>query len=64
MKRSWFYHFNCTTEQADELVARYSSRGVKTERSLNTDFLSWTVAAWLPERIRDQGCTRSGRRSQ
>lgn len=49
MKYSWFHHSDCTTEQADELVANYRRRGVKVERSLNSDYLTWTVSAKLPE---------------
>ncbi|WNJ80589.1 hypothetical protein RJE46_04950 [Cedecea neteri] len=47
MKRTWFHHSECTTEQADQLVAGYRSRGVKTERSLNPDHITWTVSAFL-----------------
>ncbi|HGV4847023.1 hypothetical protein REM94_17045 [Klebsiella pneumoniae] len=49
MKHSWFHHHECTTQQADELVARYRQRGVKVERSLNPDFVTWTVSAQLVE---------------
>ncbi|EBP4366241.1 hypothetical protein ACF5F0_004549 [Salmonella enterica] len=49
MKYSYFQHTECTTQQADELVARYRARGVKTERSLNPDYTTWTVSALLPE---------------
>lgn len=49
MKYSWFHYSDCTTEQADELVANYRCRGVKVERSLNSDYLTWTVSARLPE---------------
>lgn len=49
MKRSWFQHTHCTTEEADTLIKRYNQRGVRAERSLNRDFLTWTVSAWLPE---------------
>ena len=48
MKFSWFHHHECTTEQADELVEKYRARGVKTERSLNRDNITWTVSAQLP----------------
>ncbi len=48
MKMTWFQHPVCTTEEADELVARYRARGVKTERSLNPDYTTWTVSAFLP----------------
>ncbi|WP_312480826.1 hypothetical protein [Kosakonia cowanii] len=49
MKETWFYHMECTTEQAEELLAQYRRRGVKVERSLNPDFVTWTVSALLPE---------------
>ncbi|STR57455.1 82 prophage-derived uncharacterized protein ybcO [Klebsiella pneumoniae] len=49
MKHSWFHHLECTTQQADELMARYRQRGVKVERSLNPDFMTWTVSAQLVE---------------
>jgi len=35
MKSSWFQHTECTTAQAEELMATYRARGVKVERSLN-----------------------------
>ena len=37
MKKTWFHHTDCSTEQADELVKRYKARGVRVERSLNPD---------------------------
>lgn len=49
MKFSWFHHHECTTEQADELVDNYRRRGVKVERSLNRDNITWTISAQLPE---------------
>ncbi|HFK6810517.1 TPA: hypothetical protein ACG0MV_003038 [Enterobacter hormaechei subsp. steigerwaltii] len=49
MQHSWFHHTECSTEQADELVKRYRARGVRVERSLNSDYLTWTVSARLPE---------------
>lgn len=49
MKQSWFLHPECTTQQADELMADYQRRGVKVERSLNQDRITWTVSARLPE---------------
>lgn len=48
-RQSWFQHTECTTQQADELVAQYRRRGVEVERSLNPDFITWTVSARLPE---------------
>ncbi|HGU6442224.1 TPA: hypothetical protein ACNABU_002893 [Citrobacter amalonaticus] len=49
MKYSWFHHHDCTTQQADELMAKYSQRGVRVERSLNQDLITWTVNVRLPE---------------
>lgn len=58
MKMTWFQHPVCTTEEADKLVAGYRRRGVKVERSLNPDYISWTVGVKLPEyvhRVRTPG---------
>ena len=49
MKYSWFHHSDCTTQQADELMAKYRQRGISVERSLNQDFLTRTVSAQLVE---------------
>ncbi|MFS9584979.1 hypothetical protein U0102_06120 [Enterobacter hormaechei] len=48
MKHTWFHYTDCTTQQAEELMAEYQRRGVKVERSLNSDYLDWTVSAFLP----------------
>lgn len=61
MKETWFQHTECTTQQADELMAEYRRRGVKVERSLNPDFLTWTVSARLPEARRQERTPRSFR---
>ncbi|ECW2233754.1 hypothetical protein OGI89_005380 [Salmonella enterica] len=52
MKYSWFHHTDCTTQQAEELMAEYQRRSVEVERSLNPDFITWTVSAKLPEYAR------------
>lgn len=49
MKLTWFNYPDCTTEQADELLAQYRRRGIAVERSLNPDYITWTVSARLPE---------------
>lgn len=49
MKKTWFQHTDCTTQQAEELLAQYRRRGVAVERSLNADLTTWTVSARLPE---------------
>ncbi|MGK9173233.1 hypothetical protein KXR87_08375 [Yokenella regensburgei] len=59
MKSSWFQHTDCTTAQADELVATYRARGVKVERSLNHDYFTWTVSVWLPEARRQERTPRA-----
>lgn len=40
MKKTWFHHTDCTTQQAEELMAEYQRRGVKVERNLNSDYLT------------------------
>ncbi|MDA8487460.1 hypothetical protein [Kluyvera sp. Awk 3] len=49
MKKSWFLQDNLTTEEADELVARYRENNVRTKKSLDNDLIHWTVSAFLPE---------------
>ena len=49
MKMTWFKYDKLTTEEADELVARYNRNGIKTERSLSSDLRHWIVSALLPE---------------
>lgn len=49
MKKTWFYHTQLAADQADELVARYREKGVFAKKSLDADYLSWTVSAKLPE---------------
>ena len=49
MKKSWFTHSGLTTEEANELVARYMSKGVPVEKSLDTDPRLWIVSALLPQ---------------
>lgn len=49
MKKSWFQHDNCTTEQAEALLKTYLMRGVHAEKRLNAEYLTWTVSALLPE---------------
>ncbi|EFD82621.1 hypothetical protein HMPREF0485_04772 [Klebsiella variicola] len=59
MKYSWFQHPECTAEQAEQLVSRYQARGIVTEKSLNPDYLSWTVSARLPVCARPEYTPRS-----
>lgn len=49
MRETWFHYTQCTTQQAEELMAEYWRRGIKVERSLNSDYITWTVSALLPE---------------
>lgn len=49
MKETWFNYPECTTQQADDLVAQYRQRGIEVRRSLNPDRLTWSVSARLPE---------------
>lgn len=44
MAKSWFHYTECTTEQADELERQYHRRGATVTRSLNPDYLTWTVS--------------------
>jgi hypothetical protein len=49
MKKSWFTHTGLTTEEANELVERYKSKGVPVEKSLDIDPRLWIVSALLPQ---------------
>ncbi|EIV2971427.1 hypothetical protein ACLF30_002527 [Cronobacter sakazakii] len=49
MRKTWFYHHNLTSQQADELISLYQARRVETVRQLSADYLYWIVAALLPE---------------
>ncbi len=49
MKRTWFYHNDVTTEEANELIQRYTFRNVPTQKTLSADPKFWVVAALLPE---------------
>ncbi|AWS78566.1 hypothetical protein QM092_08900 [Enterobacter hormaechei] len=54
MKQSWFTHTGLTTEEANELVARYESNGVTVEKSLDIDPRFWLVSAYLPQFVSSQ----------
>ena len=49
MKKGWFTHTGLTTEEANDLVARYQGKGVPVEKSLDVDPRFWIVSALLPE---------------
>ncbi|EBP0846867.1 hypothetical protein LB05_24145 [Salmonella enterica] len=63
MKKSWFHYPNCTTEEAEKLMATYRRRGVRVERSLNFDCLTWTISALLPESARAPRLSRTYQQS-
>ncbi|EEZ0067320.1 hypothetical protein DNS72_005021, partial [Escherichia coli] len=46
----WFHYLFCTIDEADMLQEAYLRRGVRVERSLNADRLTWTVSVYLPVR--------------
>lgn len=49
MKLTWFYHHDVTTQEADELIQRYTLRNVQTSKTLSANPRLWVVAALLPE---------------
>ncbi|MEG5565806.1 hypothetical protein UXQ08_20060 [Enterobacter ludwigii] len=49
MKKSWFTHTGLTTEEANELMTRYQSKGVTVEKCLDIDPRFWIVSALLPQ---------------
>ncbi len=49
MKLTWFYHHDVTTEEANELIQRYTLRNVQTSKTLSANPRLWVVAALLPE---------------
>lgn len=49
MRKTWFYHHDVTTQEADELIQRYTLRNVQTSKTLSADPRLWVVAALLPE---------------
>jgi hypothetical protein len=49
MRKTWFYHHDVTTAEADELIQRYTLRNVKTSKTLSADPRYWVVMALLPE---------------
>ncbi|WP_089577426.1 hypothetical protein, partial [Escherichia coli] len=46
----WFHYLFCSTDEAGMLQQAYWRRGVRVERSLNADRLTWTVSVYLPVR--------------
>lgn len=49
MRKTWFYHHDVTTEEANELIQRYTLRNVQTSKTLSANPRLWVVAALLPE---------------
>ena len=49
MKKSWFTHTGLTSEEANELVTRYESKGITVEKILDIDPRLWIVSALLPQ---------------
>lgn len=47
--KSWFTHDPVDTETAAELLSRYASRNIKTQKTLSADPSLWLVSALLPE---------------
>lgn len=50
MRETWFTHPDpVDTETATELLSRYASRNIKTQKTLSADPRLWLVSALLPE---------------
>lgn len=49
MQMTWFCHEPVDTETANELISRYASRNIKTQKTLALDPRMWIVSALLPE---------------
>lgn len=49
MKKTSFMHTQLTSKEVHELEARYRANGVRTEHSLDSDLIHWTLTAYLPE---------------
>lgn len=46
--KSWFTHDPVDTDTAAELLSRYASRNIKTQKTLSADPRLWLVSALLP----------------
>lgn len=53
MRETWFVHDPVDTETAAELLSRYASRNIQTQKTLSADPRLWLVSALLPE-FRDE----------
>ena len=49
MRMTWFVHDPVDTDTAAELLSRYASRSIKTQKTLSADPRLWLVSALLPE---------------
>ncbi|AXF75413.1 hypothetical protein LU604_15495 [Erwinia tracheiphila] len=49
MRKTWFTHDPVDTDTANELLSRYASRNIQTQKTLSTDPRHWIVSALLPE---------------
>ncbi|EUL67208.1 hypothetical protein P838_00249 [Enterobacter hormaechei] len=56
MKKSWFTHTGLTTEEANELEARYKSKDVPVEKSLDIDPRLWIVSVTCSPLISTPRC--------
>jgi len=48
MRETWFTHDPVDSETATELLSRYASRNIKTQKTLSADPRLWLVSALLP----------------
>jgi hypothetical protein len=48
MRESWFCHDPVDLDTANELLSRYASRNIKTQKTLSADPRLWLVSALLP----------------
>lgn len=46
---TWFQHDIMTTQQAEDLIKRYTLRNIQTSKQLSADYTGWYVSALLPE---------------
>lgn len=48
-KSTWFTHEVMSTQQAEDLINRYTLRNIQTQKQLSADYKGWYVSALLPE---------------
>lgn len=49
MAKTWFTHEIMSTQQAEDLIKRYTLRNIQTSKQLSADYTGWYVSALLPE---------------